>query len=158
QLVLGAAAIIGRVVPYRLVQAVTTLPEEHVVTALDLACRVRLLLDDAPGQHRFAHDVIREVLEADLGSGQRMLLHRGVGQALEGLPEHNRRAAELAWHFLEADDAERALHYSLLAGDAAEGVFAHEEAERHYLTAAGLAAELRDALREAEAREKLGRV
>jgi tetratricopeptide (TPR) repeat protein len=66
------------------------------------------------------------------------------------------RAAELAWHFLEGDDPERALPYALLAGDQAEAVFAHEEAERQYRAALELAREVSDQPREAEATEKLG--
>jgi tetratricopeptide (TPR) repeat protein len=66
------------------------------------------------------------------------------------------RAAELTWHFLEGDDPERALPYAVLAGDAAEVVFAHAEAEEHYRTAAHLARELADRAKEARALEKLG--
>ena len=72
-------------------------------------------------------------------------------------PDHERRAAELAYHFLAADEGERALPYALLAGDQAEAVYAHAEAEGHYRAALALARELGDQAREAEALEKLGR-
>jgi tetratricopeptide (TPR) repeat protein len=68
------------------------------------------------------------------------------------------RAAELAWHFLEGDDPERALRYALLAGDQAEAVFAHEEAERQYRAVLELTREVSDQAREAEATGKLGSV
>lgn len=155
---LCGAAVIGRTFDRRVLLAMDLATEPEVLAGLDAACRARLLVLESEREYRFAHDVIREVIEADLGAGQRMLLHRGVGQALEGLPDQSWRASELTWHFLQADDAERALHYSLLAGDEAEGVFAHGEAERHYLTAVTLAAELGDAPREGEVQEKLGKL
>jgi predicted ATPase/DNA-binding XRE family transcriptional regulator/Tfp pilus assembly protein PilF len=156
--VLQAAAVSGRMVARRVLLAMDLTAEPEVLAALDEACRVRLLILEGERDYRFAHDVIREVIEADAGSGQRALLHRRVGEALERLPEHSHRAAELAWHFLEADVVDRALHYSLLAGDAAEGVFAHAEAERHYRKAASLAHDVHDETREADALEKLGQV
>ena len=48
---------------------------------------------------------------------------------------HERRAAELAYHLLAADEGGRALPYALLAGDQAEAVYAHAEAEGHYRAA-----------------------
>jgi tetratricopeptide (TPR) repeat protein len=86
------------------------------------------------------------------------------GRAIEELLERKRglrdilRAPELAWHFLQGDDPERALPWTLLAGDQAEVVFAHAEAEGQYRTALELARELEDAAAEAEALEKLGAV
>jgi tetratricopeptide (TPR) repeat protein len=50
--------------------------------------------------------------------------------------------AELARHFLQGDDAERGLLYSVRAGDAAEALFAHTEAEGHYRGALELSREL----------------
>jgi tetratricopeptide (TPR) repeat protein len=52
----------------------------------------------------------------------------------------------------------RALPHALAAGDRAEAVYAHAEAERHYATAAELARAAGDTGREAEALEKLGDV
>jgi tetratricopeptide (TPR) repeat protein len=80
-----------------------------------------------------------------------------AGVALEALPERKRagRTGELAWQFLQGDDAERALRYSLQAGDEAAAVFAHREAETHYRTALELARELGDEQQEADALERL---
>ena len=80
--VLGAAAVVGRVVPPAILVAVATQPEEEVLAALDAASRARLLMDEGHA-YRFAHDVIREVIEADVGTARRLLLHRQVAAAIE---------------------------------------------------------------------------
>jgi tetratricopeptide (TPR) repeat protein/transcriptional regulator with XRE-family HTH domain len=158
--ILSVAAVIGRVVPHRLLQEAGGWLPEQVWQALDAAARAGLLVEDGPLDHRFIHDVIREVIEADLGAGRRAVLHRRVGLALEALsgPTVDDRAAELAWHFLEGNERERALHYMMAAGDQAEAVLAHDEAERQFQAAMHVAQEVGNRSREAEAWEKTGRV
>jgi predicted ATPase len=80
---LGAAAAIGRAASVDLLVQVTARSEEEVVDALDAATQLRLLEDDGQGGYRFSHDLIREVIEADLSSARRTLLHRRVAEALE---------------------------------------------------------------------------
>jgi len=169
---LGAAAIAGRVIPFALLVAVLRRPERDLLAALGALCHARLLEEVsagvpggvALGDYQFAHDLIRDVARADLTAAHRIALHRAIGEALEGPPKtdgkgwngQRRRAAEVAYHFLEADEGARALPHVLLAGDQAEALYAHAEAEKHYRTAATLAHELGDQAREAEALEKLG--
>jgi tetratricopeptide (TPR) repeat protein len=68
----------------------------------------------------------------------------------------SRRAAELAWHFAEAADTDRALAYSLSAGDQAEALWSHHDARSHYETALALSRGLETPQREAIVREKFG--
>ena len=126
-----------------------------MLAALNAASRAGLLVEEGGLEHRFAHDVIREVVEDDLGAGRRRALHHRVGEALEQL---SGTAAELGWHFLEGHAPERALPYLILAGDQAEAVFAHGEAERHYRIALDLSREIGSLLHEGLALEKIGRV
>src|SRR5205823_12107816 len=85
QQVLGVAAVVGRVASRALLVRVVARPEEEVLAALAAACRARLLDEGADG-YAFTHDVVREVVEADLGAGQRAVLHRRVAEALERAP------------------------------------------------------------------------
>jgi tetratricopeptide (TPR) repeat protein/transcriptional regulator with XRE-family HTH domain len=155
---LGTAAIAGRVVSASLLAAVLGQTHDQVLRALDVAERAGLLVAEEGRVYRFAHDVIREVIEGDLSVARRTLLHRCIARAIEQLPDGVRRsrAAELAWHNLEGDEAERALPYVMLAGGQAESVLAYGEAEHYYRTAAKTARGLGDRTREAEALEKLG--
>jgi tetratricopeptide (TPR) repeat protein len=131
--------------------------EQQVLAALDAAVHGRLLRDEGiGGAYAFTHDLIRETIVADLGSARRAVLHRAVAEELERLPERQRQAAEVVWHFQEAGEPARALPHALAAGDQAEAVYAHAEAEQHYRTALELAQEAGDRKREAEAWEKLG--
>jgi transcriptional regulator with XRE-family HTH domain/tetratricopeptide (TPR) repeat protein len=113
----------------------------------------------------FQHALIQHTLYQDLPTRRKRRLHRMAGETLEMLSskrgEHGaprQRAAELAYHFLEADEGARALPYVLLAGDGAEALYAHAEAERHYRTALEVARETGARAGEAEALEKLGLV
>src|SRR5262249_6724661 len=124
---------------------------------LEALDRARLLVEGTQARYQFPHDLVREVVLADLSAARRASVHQRVAEALEQLSPRRREGhgAELAWHRLEAGDAERALPYALRAGDLAEAASAQQEAERHYQTARDLAHELGDQRREAEALEKL---
>jgi tetratricopeptide (TPR) repeat protein/transcriptional regulator with XRE-family HTH domain len=156
QTLLEASAIIGRSASQSILAAVTSLPEHEMVAGLEAACEARLLEETEQQIYQFPHDLVREVIVAALSRFRRALLHRQVAQALEGQPvEH---AAELADHYVESGDALRALPYALLAGDQAEAVFAHGEAEGYYRTAVELARSLGDTTSVGRALEKLGAV
>jgi tetratricopeptide (TPR) repeat protein/transcriptional regulator with XRE-family HTH domain len=162
QHLLGIAAIIGRAAPAGLLVEVSDQPEEEVLVALDAVSQARLLVPEIVqvDAYQFAHDLIREVVEADLSPARRTALHRRVAHALERRAEHERLgwAEDLAYHFVVAGEEERALPYALLAGDQAEALFAHHKAARHYRSALTLAQAQHDLAHEAEALEKLGRV
>jgi len=158
---LGVAAVIGRVAPPALVTTVVARPEGDVLAALDSASRARLLVGEEQG-YRFAHDVIREVVEADVGTGRRMMLHRRVAEALEeaaglDLGEGGGASVELlAYHYSRSGDADKALSYLERAGDHARDQGAHGAAEGYY-RAATERLDARGSSREAaRMREKVG--
>jgi tetratricopeptide (TPR) repeat protein len=154
--VLGAAAVIGRVVPATLLAAVAGHAEPEVLGALDAASRARLLLDEQPTYH-FAHDLIREVVEADLGTARRLVLHRRIAEALEREP--GERAVELlAYHYLRAGVPEKAVHYLELAGDRAWAQHANAAAESNYREAVDGLDRLGQSREAARVGEKLGLV
>ncbi len=130
------AAVAGRVVPGALLLAMTPRPEEETLDALEALAHAGLLAEDGAGTYRFTHDLIRETVEAMLGSQRRRTLHRRLAEELERQDDQARQhAAEIAAHFLAASERRRALPYALLAGDQAEAVYAHTEAEGHYRAA-----------------------
>jgi tetratricopeptide (TPR) repeat protein len=132
--------------------------EDALAAALEDACRARLLSEGQDDTYAFAHDLVREVIVAEMPAARRIILHRRIAQVLEALPDpmRERRYAALAYHFLEARERASALRYATLAGDQAEAIHAHAEAERHYLVATDLARELGDRAGEAQMLEKLG--
>jgi hypothetical protein len=82
QEVLGVAAVLGGPVPLALLSAVAAQPEPEVLAALEAACRARLLVETGAEAYQFAHPVLCEVVQADLGAARRAVLHRRVAQFL----------------------------------------------------------------------------
>jgi class 3 adenylate cyclase/tetratricopeptide (TPR) repeat protein len=138
----------------------STPSEDEIEAALEQAIGAGLIRQAGDETYAFNHALTQQSLYAELPPRRRKRLHLAAGRALEALPDRTRQrlAGELAWHFLEGDDAEQALPYVMLAGDQAEAVFANGDAERHYRTALDLAQELSDEMREMEALEKLAAV
>lgn len=134
QELLGIAAVIGRVIQaeHLLAVAATNWSQREIVAALEAACRARLLLEiEIAGEvgYRFAHDLVREVVEADLSGLRYRLLHTEVARALE-----NKLAGSspqlLVYHYREAGDWKNALLHLLEAVAHARQVVAQrEEAE-----------------------------
>jgi tetratricopeptide (TPR) repeat protein len=164
QEVLAEAAILGQVFAFDELVGMAGRAEEEVEGALEEATSAGLIREErqirAGGAYAFVHVLIQQTLYTELTARRRRRLHRAAGEVIERLPERVReaRAAELAWHFREAEEPIRALPYALLAGDQAEGVYAHHEAETHFLAALDVARQLDDHIHLAEALEKLAGV
>lgn len=156
--ILREASVFGQTFAFDELHGVSSQPEPALEQALEQAANAGLVREATSDTYTFHHALIQNVLYAEVPMHRRRRLHRAAGEVIEHLPERQRvrRTADLAWHFLQSDDAMRALRYALLAGDHAEAVYAHTEAERHYTAALDLARELEDGPREAEAQEKLG--
>ena len=69
QALLGIAAVAGRRAPLGLLTLVSGRPEEEVLSALETAGRARLLVEDGAHAYRFAHDLVRQAIDTDLGHG-----------------------------------------------------------------------------------------
>jgi tetratricopeptide (TPR) repeat protein len=152
---LGACAVVGRVVPRTLLVALMDRPADELLAALESACRARLLEEQGPDVYRFAHDVIREVVEGDLGAARRAHLHRRVAEALErgtAAPD----IETLAYHYARSDEREKAVRYLELAGDHARDRYAHEAAAAYYREAATRLDQLGRAPRATLMREQAG--
>src|SRR5205823_3080435 len=93
--VLGIAAVAGRRVPYAVLLDVSAQPEEVVQQALEATSQARLLVEADGEAYEFPHDVLREVIEADLGAARRIALHRRVAEA-RPLLEHAAEAYRVA--------------------------------------------------------------
>ncbi len=157
QELLGVAAIIGRQVPRRLLTAAAGQSVADVLVGLEAACRARLLVEEGEEGYAFAHDVIREVLEADVGAARRAVLHCKVGEALESAPGALRPEL-LAHHFIWGGDLAKAARYLELAGDRAWSERAYAAAEDRYGEAVNRLEQLGRARDVVRVREKLGEV
>jgi hypothetical protein len=131
---LKAAAVIGHEFGFRTLETVIGSDSIALVELLDEA-RAAGLIVEVPGvigRFRFTHGLIRQTLDVELTTAERVRLHRDVGNALHEVHgDHPEHLAELAYHFAEAapgGDAERALEYADRAGREAMRVRAYERA------------------------------
>jgi len=134
QQLLDVAAVVGRLVPHRLLVQVTGSSDEEVLQAVEAALEARLLAEDGASGYCFTHDLVRETIEHGLSGGRRRLLHRRVGETLEREPGAS--AESLAFHFGLSDDDGKAITYLELAAEQAQQRVAYAAAADFFAQAA----------------------
>jgi DNA-binding CsgD family transcriptional regulator/tetratricopeptide (TPR) repeat protein len=140
QAILGVAAVAGRDVSHVLLERIADLSDAKVLAALREAIdqQVLVLVESATHETRysFRHALIQEAIYVRLLPTERLRLHRRIVDALldgaGGDETAAALAAEVAHHADRAGDTTRALHWSVVAGDAATGVAAFAEAFFHF--------------------------
>jgi DNA-binding CsgD family transcriptional regulator len=138
QELLQAAAATGPSVSPALLERTLTFTRASIMTALREAIAAHVLVpEERPGfkeSYRFRHALVQEAIEAELLPGERAHLHATFASALadEGTEPTPARAAEIAYHWQAAHDLPRAFDAWLVAGTAAESVFAFAEAGAHF--------------------------
>jgi tetratricopeptide (TPR) repeat protein/transcriptional regulator with XRE-family HTH domain len=128
---LGAAAVVGRETSGTLLLALVGQPQAETVTALEALDRARLLVEGTEATYQFPHDLIREVVLADLSTLRQRHWHRQVAKALEQGPGEA-PVEQLSYHYSRAREVEKASLYLERAGDRAQAAYAHAEAESYY--------------------------
>jgi tetratricopeptide (TPR) repeat protein len=157
QALLGVAAVIGRVVPSTVLVAAAGQPERALLAGLDAVRRAHLLEELGTDAYRFVHDVIREVVDADLGIARRAALHRRVAEVLEAQSGAQHIEA-LAFHFARGGAQVKAAAYLEQAGDQAQAQHAYAASAEYYRDGLDRLAGLGRAPAVARVREKLAEV
>src|SRR5262249_48952267 len=105
--------------------------------------RAGIVLDSPSGasHYRFSHALVREALYNDLPVNHRIQLHAEIGAAIEEIHKDDLKPnlAALAHHFRAAGNTRNSIQYSIAAADAAETVFAYEDALSHLRPALAMA-------------------
>ena len=143
---LSAAAVIGREFDLDLTAAVAEVEEDTLMELLEQAQAATLVREvpGAPGRYTFSHALVQHTIYQDLGGTRRARLHRQVAEELERLvgDSPGGLAGELARHYLLASrpaEADKALAYARLAGEAALEALAPDAALRWFVQALELA-------------------
>src|SRR3990170_7393741 len=144
---LTQAAVIGQQFDFDTLLAVTSGAEDSLLDRVEEVIRAQLIREvRAAGEdvYEFTQPMLRQVLYDGIPRRRRRLLHRQVGDALEKLYGRKPDAylEALAFHFAEAEDPERTLKYSRLAGRKAAEVFAYDDAVKYLQEAVKGAEEL----------------
>jgi len=153
QKVLTMASFIGNDFGFDALREVMGFEESKLVELLDTIFETGLIKERATHGERacsFADILVRDVVYEGVSPLKRTKLHGVVGSALEkvyagSIDEH---FGELAYHFLEGGDRNKALGYFLKAGEKAQKVYANREAASYYESALRLLEEKEDELRE----------
>jgi ABC-type oligopeptide transport system substrate-binding subunit/transcriptional regulator with XRE-family HTH domain len=85
-------------------------------------------------RYQFGHGLFQQYLYHSLGQAERRLLHGEIAAALEAFygDQKEHVAVQLAHHYTEAGQGDKAVPYLLQAGDRARALYAHQEAIEHY--------------------------
>ncbi len=136
---LSVASVLGRDFRLDTLERVSGRSGEELLDGLDEAFTAGVLAEvpACPGGLRFSHALIRDSLYGDLGTIDRLGLHRRTGAVLEALygQAGESHLTELAHHFLKAapgGDVDKAIDYARRAGIRAAELLAYEEAARLY--------------------------
>jgi class 3 adenylate cyclase len=134
---LARAAVLGPRFEYETLRGMCTMDREALASALEEARNIQMLVESEIGGRpafAFAHALVRQVLYDELSLPRRQQYHLRAAESIEAMPLAAQPIAALAFHYRAAGagaDHEKAIRYSLLAGQAAMDVFAYEESASH---------------------------
>jgi predicted ATPase len=149
--VLQTAAVIGKGFSEAVLKRVVDLPDAELSAALTKLTASEFIYEQAlypELEYTFKHALTQEVAYGSLLVERRQAIHERVAEAIEalfgaGVPE---QYAELAHHYSQSRNTEKAIAYSELAGQRAVQHSANAEALRHLTTALDLLKSLPDSL------------
>jgi serine/threonine protein kinase/tetratricopeptide (TPR) repeat protein len=128
---LPAAAAIGRIADLDLLgKVVTDLDESQLLDAVDELLAKRVFVETATASRvAFAHDLLRETVQADLSASRRRSLHRRIATVLEEQQGSGRPVslAVLANHYRAGEMTEQAYQTMLNAAEQAQATYAYED-------------------------------
>jgi predicted ATPase len=128
---LQEAAVLGATFDAALLARVSSVP-----AALESLCLAGMLEQCGPGAFRFVHALLHNAAYENLLQRRRAQLHGRVGAELERMhgprPERLEDLAALGHHFSLSDDPARGARYLMAAGSWARGIYANDDAVRHY--------------------------
>lgn len=131
--VLGFAAAIGSQFDFELLRRASRLDEMELASSLERVVKSGLVSEDL----RFDHGMVREVLYKRIPPFKLAVMHKRLGLALEDMhPEDAAEASSaLSHHFSKGNVPDKAVQYSVMAGERARLRSAPDEALRHFSTA-----------------------
>jgi len=121
QSALVVAAVIGHEFDAGLLQRVSKLNAETLAELMGETSEMGIVATASRERFSFTHPLIREALYKDSTEAERIRLHRATGEAVEQMHAANLtpHLAALAHHFRAAGVVDKAIDYSMRAGEAA---------------------------------------
>jgi len=139
KVILYQASVLGRYVEIGILQKITNMEEKALLETIKKLQKYEFIAEAeaAPQLQRyftFAHSLIQEIVYNSLLFKTRRSLHHKVGAAMEEmyLSKIDSKVEELAYHFQNSDDKEKAVFYLNKAGDKAQSLYAFKNAINYY--------------------------
>jgi tetratricopeptide (TPR) repeat protein/KaiC/GvpD/RAD55 family RecA-like ATPase len=162
QNILKMASFVGNDFTFEALRGVTGIEESKLLELMERLLKTGLVKEKVirgEDVYCFSDVMVRDVVHEEISHLRHRKLHGSVGNALEKVYASNldQHLGELAYHFLEAGDKDKALDYFMKAGERAQRVYATNEALSHFQHALELLEEHQDDLeRKARIIERLG--
>lgn len=162
--VLHTAAVLGKQFNFADLAAAYNEPEEQLFDALDEASTAQLIHllsgENFTEVFAFTHDKIRETLYEEINPIRRRRIHQKIALAFEKRYSADPAGyvQELAFHFVQAANIEKGLHYSLAAAQRAYDLSSLEESITYYEQARQCAIGLDNNQKQLEINSQLGRL
>ena len=153
QRVLTVASFIGKDFTFEGLCGVTGFEEDELLEIMEKMLKTGLIRQRVirgGDVCSFADIIVRDVAYEEVSPLKRKRLHGVVGHALEKVYAKNidEHLGELALHFLESGNKEKALDYFLKAGEKAANIYANNEATSYFQSALDLLEDKEDKIRE----------
>ncbi len=128
------AAVSGRRFEFPLLQRVAGVEESTLIDSVKELIRAQLVVEESNDRFAFRHALTREAICGQLLGRERRVMHQRVADVLEE-QAFEARAEDLAYHFFEAGDWQKAAEYAERAGLRAQSLYAAGVAADHFSVA-----------------------
>jgi tetratricopeptide (TPR) repeat protein len=162
QNVLTLASFIGKDFTFEALRKVTNIDEDKLLEIMEEMLDTGLIEEElvrGEEMYSFVDIIVRDVMHEEVSLLRHKRLHGSIGAALEEfyLNKVDEHLGELAYHFLEGGNEDKALEYFLKAGESTEKVYAHGDATSYFQSALELLKGKGEKLRQrASVLERLG--
>jgi tetratricopeptide (TPR) repeat protein/tRNA A-37 threonylcarbamoyl transferase component Bud32 len=162
QNILTLASFVGNDFTFEAISGVTNIEENKLLELMEKLLKTGLIKERVirgKDVYCFADVIVRDVVHEEVSHLRHKKLHSAVGGTLEKVysKEIDQHFGELAYHFLEGGDQDKALDYFLKAGEKAQKIHAYLEASSYFLHALELLGEKEGNLEQkASMMERLG--
>ncbi len=131
--ILDVASVIGERFDTELVAAVLDQDYLKVAEALDVISQATSLVLTAGTSYRFDHARSKESIYDELSIALKRGYHARVAEKMESSSQNSKPLfSDLAYHYAEAENTEKAVRYALAAGEDELAKWANAQAVRHF--------------------------
>lgn len=134
---LELASVAGRRFDFSLLQALTQLGEQELLIRVKELISAQLVVEESSDQFSFRHALTREAVYLSLLIRERKKYHKQAAEMLERLyaPSLDAQVSNLAYHYFEAGEWDKAFTFSQQAGEQAQALYAPHTAIEQFTRA-----------------------